>query len=185
MDFHFQTLATPLTSIREKSQINTSVNKDYVRGGVDKINNLSLLLSPAKNRDSLQMVSATFARKKTVGQTWIQRVQKGSNYVADPMEVKKMMTLAKGESMMTKDSSIASFSKNLNFNPSNATLALTQLTQNPSMRNISSPMSMQLMQPKQQIASTPQPSSNIFSLPEIKPSERKNLEAKNFDRIYV
>jgi hypothetical protein len=58
-------------------------------------------------------------------------------------EMRKAHEFSKGEkSDMTKDSSMASFTRNMNFNPSNATLALTQLTGNPSMKNINSPHSM-------------------------------------------
>ena len=41
---------TPLTAIREKPMIS---DRAFVKGGLDKINNLSLMLSPSKNRDSL------------------------------------------------------------------------------------------------------------------------------------
>ena len=55
--------------------------------------------------------------------------------------MKEMLSKGGDKSAMTKDSSMASFTRNLNFNPSNATLALTQLTGQPSMRNLNSPMS--------------------------------------------
>ena len=41
---------TPLTSIREKP---LASDRAFVKQGNDKINNLSLLLSPSKDRDSL------------------------------------------------------------------------------------------------------------------------------------